>query len=42
MTRPVNSRLLIQANNGFAELFEPRQAPVDAGAGVTFPSIKGV
>mgnify|MGYP007051633195 CR=1 FL=1 len=42
MTRSTNTRLLTRASNGFAELFEPRQGPIDAGAGVTFASIKGV
>jgi protease I len=39
MTQLANSRVLMLASNGFAELFEPRQALFDAGAHVTLASI---
>ena len=39
MTQGVNKHVLMLASNGFAELFEPRQALLEAGARVTLASI---
>ena len=39
MTALSGKRVLMLASNGFAELFEPRQALLDAGATVTLASI---
>lgn len=39
MTQLANTHVLMLASNGFAELFEPRQALLEAGAKVTLASI---
>ncbi|HEY8576986.1 MAG TPA: type 1 glutamine amidotransferase domain-containing protein [Devosia sp.] len=39
MARLTKKRVLMLASNGFAELFEPRQALIDAGARVTIASV---
>lgn len=39
MAQLTQTRVLMLATNGFAELFEPRQALLDAGASVTLASI---